>query len=325
MAKPTPPANPPKAEDRFRQLLKVCQGLPAVKTAVVHPCSRDALTGAVESAKYKLIDPILVGPKAKIEETAKEHGIDISGMKIEDVPHSHAAAERAVELCRKAEAAALMKGSLHTDELMHAVLDREHGLRTGRRVSHAFVMAIENYHKPFVVTDAAINIYPDLLTLQHIVQNAIDLVRVFRPGDTPKVAILSAVETVNPAIESTINAAALTIMAKRGQITNGIVDGPLAYDNAFSLEAAESKGIVSDVAGDPDIFVVPDLEAGNILAKQMVLTSNAISAGIVLGARVPIVLTSRSEGAQARIASSAVAMLVAHRADEVQAARKKAA
>lgn len=318
-------SNAPKAEERFRQLLEICRGLPAVKMAVVHPCSKDALAGAVESAKYKLIDPILVGPKAKIERTAKENNIDISGLRIENTPHSHAAAERAVELCRMAEAGALMKGALHTDELMQAVIDRDRGLRTGRRISHAFVMAIESYHKPFVVTDAAINIYPDLLTLKDIVQNAIDLVRVFRPDDMPKVAILSAVETVNPAIKSTINAAALTIMAKRGQIANGIVDGPLAYDNAFSLEAARSKGIVSEVAGDPDIFVVPDLEAGNILAKQMVLSSNAISAGIVLGARVPIVLTSRSEGAQARIASSAVAMLVAHRADEVQAALKKAA
>lgn len=309
----------------FERLLKRCKNLDVVKTAVIHPCSEGSLLGSLEAAEHNLIDPVLIGPASKILATAAKYKIDISQFDIVDVPHSHAAAEAGVAMVREGKAGALMKGSLHTDELMHAVLNKSTGLRTERRISHAFVIAIENYHKPFIVTDAAINIYPDLMTKRDIVQNAIDLFKTFDITATPKVAILSAIETVNPVIQSTIDAACLTVMAARKQITGGIVDGPLAYDNAFSLEAAQIKGIESEVAGDPDIFVAPDLEAGNILAKQLVLTSNAGAAGILLGARVPIMLTSRADGVRSRVGSCAIAVLMAHAQREQEARLRRAA
>ncbi|AJY47961.1 phosphate acetyltransferase [Martelella endophytica] len=285
---------------------------PAIATAVVHPCSRDALLGAVEAAHENLIVPILVGPEAKIRAIADEHGIDISDYKIVDTPHSHASAAQAVALASKGEAEALMKGSLHTDEYMGAVLKKDAGLRTGRRISHVFAMVDPEYPKPFFITDAAMNIKPDLATKVDIAQNAIDLMRAISDVDIiPKVAVLSAVETVNPAIQSTIDAACLSKMADRGQITNAIVDGPLAFDNAISLEAAKIKGITSRVSGDADILLTPDLESGNMLAKQLVLLGGATSSGIIIGARIPIILTSRADGPEARIGSCAIAALMA--------------
>jgi len=258
-----------------------------------------------------LIIPILVGPAAKIAEIALEAGINISGIEIVDTPHSHASASKAVELVRQGKAELLMKGSLHTDELLGAVVARETGLRTGRRLSHVFLMDVPTYHKVLLVTDAAINIAPGLDDKADICQNAIDLA-IMLGVDQPKVAILAAVETVNSKMPSTLDAAALCKMADRGQIKGGLLDGPLAFDNAISKEAAEIKGIRSAVAGDPDILLVPDLEAGNILAKQLSFLANADSAGIVLGARVPIILTSRADTVRARIASCGVAMLAAH-------------
>ncbi len=285
---------------------------PAIATAVVHPCSRDALLGAVEAAHENLIEPILVGPESKIKAIADEHEIDIAGYRIIDTPHSHASAAQAVALASKGEAEALMKGSLHTDEYMGAVIKKDAGLRTGRRISHVFAMVDPEYPKPFFITDAAMNIKPDLAAKVDIAQNAIDLMIAISDVEiTPKVAVLSAVETVNPAIQSTIDAACLSKMADRGQITNAIVDGPLAFDNAISLEAAKIKGISSAVSGDADILLTPDLESGNMLAKQLVLLGGATSSGIILGARIPIILTSRADGAQARIGSCAIAALMA--------------
>ena len=285
---------------------------PSIHTAVVHPCSPDSLLGAVEAAQAGLIDPILIAPRAKLEAIAKENNIDISSFTLVDVPHSHAAAAKAVELARDGKVQALMKGSLHTDELMSEVVKHDSGLRTERRISHVFAMIDEYYHKPFYITDAAINIAPDLLTKRDIVQNAIDLViRVHEHAITPKVALLAAVETVNPMMQSTVDAACLCKMAQRKQITGGIIDGPLAFDNAISAEAAAIKGIQSEVSGDADIFLTPDLEAGNMLAKQLILLGNASSAGIVLGARIPIMLSSRSDSADSRIASCALAVLMA--------------
>jgi phosphotransacetylase len=270
-----------------------------------------ALSAAVEAANKGLIIPILVGPRDKIESTAKAVGIDLSNFQIIDVPHSHAAAAKAVELLREAQAEVLMKGSLHTDELMAAVVARDKGLRTERRISHVFVMDVPTYHKVLIVTDGAINIAPTLEDKVDICQNAIDLA-ISLGRERPKVAILAAVETVTSKMPATIDAAALCKMAERGQITGGILDGPLAFDNAISKQAAETKGIHSEVAGDPDILLAPDLEAGNILAKQLTFLANADSAGLVLGARVPIILTSRADSVRSRIASCAVAMLVAH-------------
>jgi phosphotransacetylase len=278
---------------------------------VAHPCETSALSGAVEAAEHGLIVPILVGPAAKIEATAKASGIDLGKYRIVDVPHSQASATKAVELIREGHAQVLMKGSLHTDELMSAIVSREGGLRTGRRISHAFIMDVPTYHKVLIVTDGAINIAPTLEDKIDICQNAIDLA-IALGRERPKVAILAAVETVTSKMPATIDAAALCKMAERGQITGGILDGPLAFDNAISKQAATTKGIHSDVAGDPDILLAPDLEAGNILAKQLSFLAKADSAGMVLGARVPVILTSRADSVRSRIASCAVAMLVAH-------------
>ena len=296
---------------KYEQLLQRCRSLQPVPTAVAHPCEQTALAGAIEAGTLGLITPILVGPAAKIEEIARTHGIDLSGAQLVDVPHSHAAAAKAVELVRQGKAELLMKGSLHTDELLGAVVARETGLRTGRRLSHVFIMDVPTYHKVLIVTDGAINIAPTLEDKVDICQNAIDLARSLGLA-LPKVAILAAVETVTSKMPATIDAAALCKMAERGQITGGLLDGPLAFDNAISKEAARVKGIKSEVAGDPDILLAPDLEAGNILAKQLTFLANADSAGIVLGARVPIILTSRADSVRSRIASCAVAMLAAH-------------
>jgi phosphotransacetylase len=296
---------------KYEQLLERCRTLPPLSTAVAHPCEETALAGAIDAAAKGLITPTLVGPAAKIREVAKASNIEIGGLPIVDVPHSHAAAAKAVELVRTGQAELLMKGSLHSDELLAAVVARETGLRTGRRLSHVFIMDVPTYHKVLVVTDAAINIAPTLEEKADICQNAIDLAVALGRAQ-PKVAILAAVETVTSKMPATIDAAALCKMAERGQITGGLLDGPLAFDNAISAEAAKVKGIRSEVAGDPDILLVPDLEAGNILAKQLSFLANADSAGIVLGARVPIILTSRADSVRSRIASCGVAMLAAH-------------
>jgi phosphotransacetylase len=296
---------------KYEQLLVRCRSLEPVPTAVAHPCEAAALSGAIEAAQEGLIVPILVGPRAKIESTAKSAAIDLKDFEIVDTPHSVASASKAVALLREGRAELLMKGSLHTDELMAGVVSREGGLRTGRRISHVFVMDVPTYHKVLVVTDAAINIAPTLEDKVDICQNAIDLA-ISLGLERPKVAILAAVETVTSKMPATIDAAALCKMAERGQIKGAILDGPLAFDNAISRQAATMKGIDSEVAGDPDILLAPDLEAGNILAKQLSFLANADSAGLVLGARVPIILTSRADGVRSRIASCAVAMLAAH-------------
>ena len=288
---------------KYETLVARCRELEPVSTAVAHPCEETALAGAMEAAELGLIAPILVGPVAKIEETAKQAGIDLAGTRIVDAAHSHDSAAKAVELVRQGQAELLMKGSLHTDELLGAVVARETGLRTGRRLSHVFIMDVPTYHKVLVVTDAAINIAPSLEDKVDICQNAIDLA-ISLGVERPKVAILAAVETVNSKMPATLDAAALCKMAERGQITGGVLDGPLAFDNAISKEAARIKGIRSEVAGDPDILLVPDLEAGNMLAKQLIFLANAESAGLVLGARVPIILTSRADSVRSRIASA---------------------
>jgi len=296
---------------KYERLLDRCAKLDPVPTAVAHPCEETALAGAIEAAQKRLITPILVGPTSKIEAAAKSLGVDLNEVQIVDTPHSQASAARAVELVREGCAELLMKGSLHTDELLAAVVARETGLRTGRRISHAFIMDVPTYHKVLIVTDAAINILPALEDKADICQNAIDLAMSLGL-EAPKVAILAAVETVTSKMPATIDAAALCKMAERGQIKGGILDGPLAFDNAISRQAAEIKGIHSAVAGDPDILLVPDLEAGNMLAKQLSFLANADSAGLVLGARVPIILTSRADTVRSRIASCAVAVLAAH-------------
>jgi phosphotransacetylase len=296
---------------KYELLLERCRTLEPISTAVAHPCEQTALEGAIDAAQKGLIRPILVGPEAKIREIAATHRIDLGSAAIVDTKHSHASALKAVELVRQGQAEILMKGSLHSDELLGAVVAKETGLRTGRRISHVFIMDVPTYHKVLTVTDAAINIAPTLEDKAHIIQNAVDLVTSL--GVTkPKVAILAAVEMVNPKMPSTIDAAALCKMADRGQITGAVLDGPLAFDNAISAEAAKIKGITSAVAGDPDILLVPDLEAGNMLAKQLSFLANADSAGLVLGARVPIILTSRADSVRSRIASCAVAVLAAH-------------
>ena len=302
---------PQTGTGKYDQLLERCKALEPISTAVAHPCEQTALEAAIDAGEKGLIKPILVGPEAKIREIAAQHGINLGQTPIVDTPHSHASAAKAVELVRLGQAEILMKGSLHSDELLGAVVAKETGLRTGRRVSHVFIMDVPTYHKVLIVTDAAINIAPGLEDKVHIIQNAIDLA-ISLGVARPKVAILAAVETVNPKMPSTIDAAALCKMADRKQITGGILDGPLAFDNAISVEAAKIKGITSDVAGDPDILLVPDLEAGNMLAKQLTFLANADSAGLVLGARVPIILTSRADSVRSRIASCAVAVLAAH-------------
>ena len=298
---------------RYRQLIEMTKGLDPIRTAVVHPVDAPSLLGAVEAARSRLIIPVLVGPEDKIRAAAEHARIDLSSYEIVSTEHSDAAAQAAVAMARSGRAEALMKGALHTDELMHAVLDHERGLRTARRMSHVFAIDAPGYPRPLFVTDAAINIYPTLADKHDIVQNAIDLAHALGIAQ-PRVAILSAVETVTESIRSTLDAAALCKMADRGQITGGILDGPLAFDNAVSEEAAKTKGIVSPVAGRADIFVVPDLEAGNMLAKQLEYLAEAEVAGIVLGARVPIILTSRADKMLARLGSCAIALLLARHA-----------
>jgi phosphate acetyltransferase len=297
--------------DALARLIKACDGIPPVVCAVVHPCDHDSLLGPLEAAKHNLINPVLVGPAGKIREAAQAANVDISPYRIVDTEHSHDAAEKAVAMARAGEVEALMKGSLHTDELMAAVVPSATGLRTARRISHVFVMDVPTYPQALLVTDAAINISPGLREKVDIVQNAIDLAHVLGIEE-PRVAILSAVETVNPDIPSTIEAASLCKMADRKQITGGILDGPLAFDNAVSEQAARTKKIDSPVAGRADILLVPDLEAGNMLAKQLQYLAGADAAGIVLGTRVPIVLTSRADSVRTRLASIAVMAMVAH-------------
>ena len=289
-------------------MLVRAQAIDPMATAVAHPCDASSLEGAVQARDAGVLAPILVGPEQRIRSVAVENAPDISGLDIVDTPHSHAAAEAAVDLVRTGAARALMKGSLHTDELMSAVISKTGGLRTERRMSHVYVMDVPTYPKPLIITDAAINIAPDLETKADIIQNAIDLARAIGI-DVPKVAILSAVETVNPRMQSTLDAAALCKMADRGQITGGRLDGPLAFDNAISMRAVATKSIVSPVAGQADILVAPDLEAGNMIAKQLMYLAGAEAAGVVLGARVPIILTSRADDAKTRIASAAIAAL----------------
>ncbi|CUA81625.1 MULTISPECIES: phosphate acetyltransferase [Gulbenkiania] len=299
-------------EHAFYDIYAQARALGPLPMAVAHPCSREALLGAVEASQHGIAVPILVGPGSKIARLAEELDVDLTPFEVIDVPHSHAAAETAVALVREGRAAMLMKGSLHTDEFMTEVLARNTGVRTERRISHVFIMRVESYPRYLFITDAAINIDPDLATKRDICQNAIDLTHALGIP-LPKVAILAAVETVSPAMRSTIDAAALCKMADRGQITGAVLDGPLAFDNAISHAAASTKGIASQVAGEPDILLVPDLESGNMLAKQLTYLAAAASAGVVMGARVPIVLTSRAEDAAGRLASASVACLLAHR------------
>jgi phosphate acetyltransferase len=306
---PVPFEKPPHS--KYDKLISFAKQVPPANTVVVHPCDETSLRGACEAAELGIIVPILVGPVAKITAVAKQHGIDISRYQLVDAPHSDAAASKGVELIHEGKGELLMKGSLHTDELMRAVTSATTGLRTARRISHVFIMDVPTHSDTLFITDAAINIFPDLEAKRDIVQNAIDLFTQIGLG-TPRVGILSAVETVTPKIPSTIDAAALCKMADRGQITGGVLDGPLAFDNAISPQAAEIKGIKSPVAGRAQILVVPDLEAGNMLAKNLTFLTNAGAAGIVLGARVPIILTSRADSVRTRMASCAVAVLYAH-------------
>ncbi len=299
-----------RKHEKYERLLSMCKSLQPARTAVAHPCDETSLRGAVEAADKGLLTPILVGPSARIEAVAKHYGIDIRRFEIVDTPHSHASAEAAVRLAGEGKAEMLMKGSLHTDELMGAAVHKEAGLRTARRISHCFVMDVPAIDRPLIITDAAINIFPTLDDKVDIILNAIDLAKALGLPE-PRVAILSAMETVNPKVPSTIEAAALCKMADRGQITGGILDGPLALDNAISPEAAKIKKIDSPVAGRADILVAPDLEAGNMLAKSLTFMADADAAGIVLGARVPIILTSRADSVMTRLASCAVAGLVA--------------
>ena len=297
--------------ERYTHLLSRVKGLEPIPTAVAHPCDQESLKGPVIAFQEGIIEPILVGPEAKIRAVAEEFGIDLHGIRIVNAAHSHDSAAIAVSLVRTGDAEALMKGSLHTDELMSEVVARANGLRTSRRISHVFLMDVPTYPRPLLITDAAINIAPTLEDKVDIIQNAIELAHIIGIPE-PKVAILSAVETVNPKIQSTLDAAALCKMADRGQIKGGILDGPLAFDNAVSIVAAKTKGIKSAVAGHAEILVVPDLESGNMIAKQLEYLANALTAGIVLGTKVPIVLTSRADTAETRTASCVIAALIAH-------------
>src|SRR5512132_4214800 len=299
-----------RPHEKYDRLIEAAQRLPPVTTAVAHPCDEVSLESAIEAARLKLILPVLVGPGRRIREVAARTGVDIGGLEIVDAAHSHEAAAKAVELVRLGRAEALMKGSLHTDELMAAVISRDRGIRTARRISHCFIMDVPGHANALIITDAAVNIAPTLEDKVDIVQNAIDLAHAMGVTEV-RVAILSAMETVNPKVPSTVEAAALCKMADRGQITGGILDGPLALDNAISLEAAEIKKIDSPVAGRANVLVVPDLEAGNMLAKSLSFLAGADAAGIVLGARVPIILTSRADALLTRLASCAVAVLMA--------------
>ena len=296
---------------KYVHLLERCRGIAPIATAVAYPCDDSSLTSAIDAARLGLILPILVGPAATITDVAKSKGINLDGVEIVDAATTRAAAAKAVELVRLGLAELVMKGSLHSDELLGAVIAKETGLRTGRRLSHAFLMDVPTYHKVLIVTDAAINIAPTLEDKVDICQNAIDLAKTFGVA-RPKVAILAAVETINSKMPATLDAAALCKMADRGQIKGGLLDGPLAFDNAISLDAAKTKGIASEVAGDPDILLAPDLEAGNMMAKLLSFLANADSAGLVLGAKVPVILTSRADSVRARIASCAVAVMAAH-------------
>ena len=300
---------PSRKHEKYDRLITAAKKHPPLTTAVAHPCDETSLKGALEAAEAQLIKPILVGPNDKIRSVAQSFSLDLGGLEVVDVPHSQAAAEKAVELVRTGKAELLMKGSLHTDELLAEVVKRETGIRTGRRISHVFVMDVPGHPQTLFITDAAVNIAPDLMTKRDIIQNAIDLYAGLGLG-TPNVAILSAVETVTTSIPSTIEAAALCKMADRGQILGGTLDGPLAFDNAISPEAALIKGIKSKVAGQAHILIVPDLEAGNMLAKNLTFLSQADAAGVVLGARVPIILTSRADNLRTRMASCAVAALL---------------
>jgi phosphate acetyltransferase len=304
-----PLGEPPPS--KYERLIARAKEVQAVSTVVAHPCDETSLRGPIEAAKAGIIVPILVGPAKKISAVAREHDLDISGFQIVDAPHSEAAAAKAVELIHQSAGELLMKGSLHTDELMREVTSGKTGLRTARRISHVFIMDVPTYSETLFITDAAINIFPDLDAKRDIVQNVIDLFTQVGLG-IPRVAILSAVETVTAKIPSTIDAAALCKMADRGQITGGLLDGPLAFDNAIDPEAAKIKGIESAVAGRAQILVVPDLEAGNMLAKNLTFLSKADAAGLVLGARVPVILTSRADSVRSRMASCAVAVLYAH-------------
>jgi phosphate acetyltransferase len=299
-----------RRHDRYEAFIRNARSSPALRTAIVHPCSVDAIRAAIEARDEGLLDPLLIGPEAKIRAAAEAAQVSLEGVTIEAVEHSHAAAARAVELGAAGKVDALMKGSLHTDELLSAVVASSSNLRTGRRISHAYAMDVPAYSKPLIVTDAAINIAPSLEQKRDICQNAIDLLHVLGV-EVPRVAVLAAEETVNPRMPTTLDAAALTVMAARGQITGALVDGPLAFDNAISLAAAQVKGINSPVAGQADILLVPDLEAGNMLAKQLIYFAGADGAGIVLGARIPIILTSRADTLRGRLASAALAKLVA--------------
>ena len=311
-------AGAPAPGSKYDRLIARAKETKPVVTMVAHPCDESSLRGAIEAATLGIIEPVLVGPAAKITAVAKEHKIDIKGRQIVDAPHSDAAAAKAVELIRESKGELLMKGSLHTDELMRAVTSSSTGLRTARRISHVFIMDVPTYHETLFITDAAINIFPDLEAKRDIIQNAVDLYTQVGLG-TPRVAILSAVETVTPKIPSTIEAAALCKMADRKQIVGGILDGPLAFDNAIDPEAARIKGIDSPVAGRAQILIVPDLEAGNMLAKNLTFLARADAAGLVLGARVPVILTSRADSVRSRMASAAAAVLYA------DARRKKSA
>ena len=297
-----------RKHEKYDRLIARCKGLTPTPTAVAHPCDESSLRGAIEAAEMGLLDPILVGPRSKIEAVAKQCGKDISRYQLVDAPHSHASAEAAVRLVREGRAEMLMKGSLHTDELMGAVVTRDTGLRTGRRISHCFVMDVPALDRAIIITDAAVNMFPTFEDKVHIIQNAIELAHALGKAQ-PKVAILSAMETINPKVQSTIEAGALCKMADRGQITGGILDGPLALDNAINLQAAQIKKIDSPVAGLADILIAPDLEAGNMLAKSLSFLADADSAGIVLGARVPVILTSRADSVMSRLASCAVSVL----------------
>ncbi|MBX6392829.1 MAG: phosphate acetyltransferase [Burkholderiales bacterium] len=299
-----------RLREHYEQLLALARPLGPLRIGVVHPCDAPSMSGVAAARAEGLIAPLLIGPRHKIEAAAQAAGVDLTGYELAAAPHSHAAAALGVRLVREGRVEALMKGSLHTDELMAAVVDRELGLRTGRRISHCFIMDVPGRPEPLIITDAAINIAPTLAEKVDIVQNAIDLARALRFPEV-RVAILSATETVNPKLPSTVEAAALCKMADRRQITGGVLDGPLALDNAISAEAARIKQLESPVAGRANVLVVPDLEAGNMLAKSLSFLAGADAAGIVLGARVPIVLTSRSDSLQARLASTAVAVLLA--------------
>ncbi|NTU58709.1 MAG: phosphate acetyltransferase [Chlorobiaceae bacterium] len=307
-----PPEIQIHTHDRYHEVMNACASLPPLITAVVHPVDANALEAAAEAFRENLITPVLVGPYDRIREAAATAGIDLSAWQIVDVPHSHAAAEKAVELAFTDQIHAIMKGSLHTDEMLAPIVAPGSGLCRGRRLSHSYVMDAAGYHKWFIVTDAVVNIAPDLLAKADICRNAVDVWRsLCREERLPKIAVLAAIELINPKMQATIDAAALCKMAERGQIADCVIDGPLAFDNAIDRTAADNKHILSTVAGDPDILLTPDIEAGNILAKQLTFIDNADAAGIVMGARIPIILTSRADRLRTRLLSCAMAVLIA--------------